>query len=133
VFATSHAPSKWSVAREALPEQDVDALVDEMGSIDAVLHEFDVSPSSLTTDGARSRLQTLTENAGVDLDKGADYLQPHGARRGMIGEVFKRDRGEAQHLGRHKDMSTTEASYQHLEVEKQRKRLDGLIKDIDAS
>jgi len=119
VFATSHAPSKWSVAREALPEQDVDALVDEMGSIDAVLREFDVSPPSLTTDDARSRLQTLTENAGVDLDKSTDYLQPHGARRGMIGEVFKRDRSEAQYLGHHKDMSTTEASYRHLEVEEQ--------------
>jgi integrase len=109
VFATSHAPSNWSVAREALPEHDVDALVDEMGNIDAVLREFEVSSPSLTTDGARSRLLTQTENAGVDLDESADYLQPHGARRGMMGEMFKRERGEAQDLGRHKDMSTTEA------------------------
>ena len=133
VFATSHAPSKWSAAREGLPEQDVDELAKDLGSIEAVLREYDVSPPSLTTDGARSRLQTLTENAGVDLDEDADYLQPHGARRGMIGEVFKRDRGEAQDLGRHKDMSTTEASYRHLEVEEQRKRLDGLIEDIDGT
>ena len=89
VFATSHAPSKWKAAREQLGA-DVDALVEDCGSIYAVLGEYDIVPSALTTDGARSVLKWLTEAAGIDVDEG--YLQPHGARRGMIGEVYKRDR-----------------------------------------
>lgn len=132
VFATAHAPSKWAAARDQLgDEHDVDALVEEHGDIDAVLREFDVPPSALTTEGARSRLQTLTAEAEIDVGEDADYLQPHGARRGMIGEVFKRDRGEAQDLGRHTDMGTTEAAYRHLDTKKQRERLDELIEDLE--
>jgi integrase len=127
VFATSHAPSKWSVAREHL-DADVDALVEDLGSIDTVLQEHDIAPPALTTDGTRSVLKRLTEAAGIDVDEG--YLQPHGARRGMIGEVYKRDRGEAQDLGRHKSMETTREAYSHLDAEEQRERLDDLVKDF---
>lgn len=88
-------------------------------------------PPALTTEGARARLQTLTQEAEIDVGEDAGYLQPHGARRGMIGEVFTRDRGEAQDLGRHTDMSTTETAYRHLDAEAQRERLDGLIEDIE--
>lgn len=128
VFTSSHAPSKWAAARDAL--DDVAELVEEYGSIDAVLRESDVAPPALTTEGARSRLRDLTGRAGVDVDGDAEYLQPHGARRGMIGEVFKRDRGEAQDLGRHRDMSTTEDAYRHLDVEEQRDRIDDLLDGI---
>ena len=126
VFATSHAPSKWSAARERL--EDVGALVEDLGSIDAVLQERDITPPALTTDGARSVLKRLTEAAGIDVDEG--YLQPHGARRGMIGEVYKRDRGEAQDLGRHKNMETTREAYSHLDAEEQRERLDELVDEF---
>lgn len=132
VFATAHAPSKWAAAREQLGDDyDVDALVEEHGSIDAVLREFDVPPPALTTEGARSRLQTLTADAEIDVAEDATYLQPHGARRGMIGEVFTRDRGEAQDLGRHTDMGTTEEAYRHLDAEAQRGRLDSLIEEFE--
>jgi len=114
VFATAHAPSKWNAAREQLVDLDVDALVEEFGSIDAVLREHDVGPPALTTDGARNVLKRLTEAAAIEVDEG--YLQPHGARRGMIGEVYKRDQGEAQDLGRHKSMKTTRRAYSHLDV-----------------
>jgi len=124
VFATSHAPSKWTAAREHL-DADVDTLVEDLGGIDTVLREHDVAPPALTTDGARSVLKRLTEAAEIDVDEG--YLQPHGARRGMIGEVYKRDRGEAQDLGRHKSMETTREAYSHLDAEEQRERLDDLI------
>jgi integrase len=126
VFATSHAPSKWSVAREQLA--DVEGLAETHGGIDAVLREHDVAPPALTTDGARSMLKRLTEAAGIDVDEG--YLQPHGARRGMIGEVYKRDRGEAQDLGRHKSMETTRKAYSHLDAEEQRRRLDDLVEEF---
>jgi integrase len=129
VFATSHAPSLWKVAREQLgDEADVDALVEDLGSIEAVLREHDVAPPALTTDGARNVLKRLTEAAGIDVDEG--YLQPHGARRGMIGEVYKRDRGEAQDLGRHKSMETTREAYSHLDAEEQRERLDELVEEF---
>jgi len=127
VFATSHAPSKWSAAREEL-DDDIDALVEDLGGIDAVLREHDIAPPALTTDGARNVLKRLTEAAGIDVDEG--YLQPHGARRGMIGEVYKRDRGEAQDLGRHKSMETTREAYSHLDAEEQRERLDDLVEDF---
>ena len=126
VFATSHTPTKWSVAREHL--EDVDALVEDLGGIDAALREHDVVPPALTTDGARSILKRLTEAAEIDVDEG--YLQPHGARRGMIGEVYKRDRGEAQDLGRHKSMETTREAYSHLDAEEQRERLDDLVEEF---
>jgi integrase len=126
VFATSHAPSKWKVARERL--DDVDDLVKDLGGIDTVLREHDVTPPALTTDGARSVLKRLTEAAGIDVDEG--YLQPHGARRGMIGEVYKIDRGEAQDLGRHKSMETTREAYSHLNAEEQRERLDDLVDEF---
>jgi integrase len=129
VFATDHAPSKWKVAREQLGDEvDVGALVEDLGGIDAVLRENDIAPPALTTDGARTVLKRLTEAAEIDVDEG--YLQPHGARRGMIGEVYKRDRGEAQDLGRHKSIETTREAYSHLDAEEQRKRLDELVKEF---
>jgi integrase len=73
-------------------------------------------------------LKRLTEAAGIDVDEG--YLQPHGARRGMIGEVYKRDRGEAQDLGRHKSMETTREAYSHLDAEEQRERLNDPVKEF---
>ena len=127
VFATSHAPSKWKTAREQLDDH-VDRLVEDLGGIDAVLREHDIAPPALTTDGARNVLQRLTEAAEIDVDE--RYLQPHGARRGMIGEVYKRDRGEAQDLGRHKSMDTTREAYSHLDAEEQRERLDDLVEDF---
>ena len=129
VFATSHAPSKWSAARKQLDgDVDVDALVEDFGGIDAVFREHEAAPPSLTTDGARSVLKHLTEAAGIDVDEG--YLQPHGARRGMIGEIYKRDRGEAQDLGRHKSIETTREAYSHLDAKEQRERLDELVRDF---
>jgi integrase len=130
VFVTSHAPSKWSVAREQLDvDVEVEVLVEDLGSIDTVLREYDVVPPALTTDGARTVLKRLTEAAKIDIDEG--YLQPHGARRGMIGEIYKRDRGEAQDLGRHKSIETTRAAYSHLDAEEQRARLDEMLENIE--
>ena len=106
-------------------EVDVEALVEDLGSIDAVLREYDIAPPALTTDGVRNVMKRLTEAAGIDINEG--YLQPHGARRGMIGEVYKRDRGEAQDLGRHKSIKTTPEAYSQFEGEAQRKRLDNLF------
>lgn len=45
----------------------------------------------------------------------------------MVGEVFTRDRGEAQNPGRHTDTGPTADAYRHHDVEAQRQRLEGLI------
>jgi len=50
----------------------------------------DIRPPSITTDGARSFLQRLTEAAEIDIDHPKhDYLAPPGGRRGM-GEALVR-------------------------------------------
>jgi len=44
----------------------------------------DIRPPSITTDGARSILQRLSEEADIDIDHPKhDYLAPTGGRRGM--------------------------------------------------
>jgi len=44
----------------------------------------DIRPPSITTDGARSILQRLSEAAEIDIGHPKhDYLAPHGGRRGM--------------------------------------------------
>ncbi len=133
VFASHHGPSLWAAARQAeLPgHSQVETLVNDCGSIHAVLREYEIIPPALTAAGVRTRLKTLTQAAGIDTGDDHEYLLPHGARRGAIGEVFKRDRGEAQDLGRHADLKTTEAAYRHLDVEEQRDRLDSLFDAID--
>ena len=131
VFTTAHAPSKYAAVRQALGENtDVTRLKEAAGGIDALLRREGIAPPPLTTDGARSVLKRLTRDAGIDVgDEG--YLQLHGARRGIVGEVYRRDRGDAQDLARHKDLSTTHAAYQHIEVEEQTERFDEHLEDID--
>ena len=52
--------------------------------------EEDIRSPSITTDGAQSILQRLSEGAEIDIDHPKhDYLAPHGGRRGM-GEVLVR-------------------------------------------
>jgi len=53
----------------------------------------DIHPPSITTDGARSILQRLSDEAEVDIEHPKhDYLAPHGGRRGM-GEILVRSFG----------------------------------------
>lgn len=48
----------------------------------------------------------------------------------MIGEGFTRDRGEAQHLDRHTDMTMTEDADLHLDAKNYGERLDSLLEEI---
>lgn len=97
VFPTLHRPTLYEQLREALtaagvPEDDQKELIraDPFGCC----REYDVVPPSITTDGARAILRRRCEEAGIDLADETDYLQPHGARRG-IGEVMVRQKGFA--------------------------------------
>ena len=52
-----------------------------------------IHPPSITTDGARSILQRLSDAAKIDIEHPKhDYLAPHGGRRGM-GEILVRGFG----------------------------------------
>ena len=77
----------------------------------------DIRPPSITTDGARSMLQRLTEAAEIDLDHPKhDYLAPHGGRRGM-GEVLVRAFGytvAARYLDNSEEM--VRERYSHIEA-----------------
>jgi integrase len=79
--------------------------------------EEDIKPPSITTDGARSILQRLSQAAGVDIDHPKhDYLAPHGGRRGM-GEVLVRTFGytvAARYLDNSEEM--VRERYSHIEA-----------------
>ena len=79
--------------------------------------EEDIRPPSLSTDGARRRLQRLTDDAGIEIDHPKhDYLAPHGGRRGM-GEVLVRAFGytaAARYLDNSEEM--VRERYSHIEA-----------------
>ncbi|OYR43865.1 recombinase [Halorubrum sp. Hd13] len=76
-----------------------------------------IQPPSITTDGARSILQRLSESAEIDIDHPKhDYLAPHGGRRGM-GEVLVRAFGytvAARYLDNSEEMVRERCS--HIEA-----------------
>jgi integrase len=76
-----------------------------------------IRPPSITTDGARSILQRLSETAEIDIDHPKhDYLAPHGGRRGM-GEVLVRAFGytvAARYLDNSEEM--VRERYSHIEA-----------------
>jgi integrase len=77
----------------------------------------DIRPPSITTDGARSILQRLSETAEIGIDHPKhDYLAPHGGRRGM-GEVLVRAFGytvAARYLDNSEEM--VRERYSHIEA-----------------
>lgn len=121
VFETSHAPSLYDAVPEAC---DTDALVEEHGSIRAVLLAEEIVPPSLTTEGGRSLLRRLTEAADIDVSSDASYLMPHGGRRGIGAEVYRRNREQAQDLLRHQDLSTTRDHYQDIDAAERTENID---------
>ncbi|WP_254538354.1 tyrosine-type recombinase/integrase [Halomarina litorea] len=131
VFPTDHAPSKFRAGRDRLDGAFDDHLDAVDGDVDALLREHDIAPPALTTEGARSLMRRLTDAAGVDVDEECGYLQLHGARRGILEEIYRRDRGDAQDLARHKSLSTTRAAYQHIDAEEKTQRIDDHLADIE--
>ena len=127
VFPTDHAPSKYAAIRDQL--DGAEAVLEDSEDIDAAMREYDVVPPALTTDGGRSLLRRLTEQSGIDPGENADYLQLHGARRGLGDTIYRRDRGDAQDVLRHKSLSTTQSAYQHVDAEEQSDRLSEHLSD----
>jgi hypothetical protein len=97
---------------EKISERREEYVRDLLLALDA-----DIRPPSITTDGARSILQRLSEAAAIDIDHPKhDYLAPHGGRRGM-GEVLVRAFGytvAARYLDNSEEM--VRERYSHIEA-----------------
>jgi integrase len=92
-----------------------------------------IHPPSITTDGARSILQRLSDLAGVDIEHPKhDYLAPHGGRRGM-GEILVRSFGytvAARYLDNSEKM--IRKRYSHIEADELGELATEAINEIDS-
>ena len=119
---------------------------DELGGIDAIEGHRDeyardflmtldegIHPPSITTDGARSILQRLSDAAEVDIEHPKhDYLAPHGGRRGM-GEILVRSFGytvAARYLDNSERM--VRQRYSHIEADELGELATEAINEIDS-
>ncbi|MFB6138899.1 MAG: tyrosine-type recombinase/integrase [Halosimplex sp.] len=94
----------------------------------------DVRPPSITTDGARSVLRRVTDDADIEIDHPRhDYLAPHGGRRGM-GEVLVRAFGytvAARYLDNSEEM--VRERYSHIEAGELGDVATEAIDDVDSA
>jgi len=117
VFPSGHAPTLYNTAREALADrgytdEEIDTLVSKADSAQALLREYDIAPPPLTTEGARSVMKRLCDDADIDVD--GEYLKPHGARRGLGNILYKEQAELAQTALRHESVETTHNAYSHI-------------------
>ncbi|MFC7116467.1 phage integrase SAM-like domain-containing protein [Natronoarchaeum sp. GCM10025703] len=108
---------KDELADRGLRAEEIDERRDGHARDLLLALEEDIRPPSITTDGARSILQRLSEATEMDIDHPKhDYLAPHGGRRGM-GEVLVRAFGytvAARYLDNSEEM--VRERYSHIEA-----------------
>jgi integrase len=108
---------KDELADRGLRSETIDEQRDEYVRDLLLALAENIRPPSITTDGARSILQRLSEDGEVDIDHPKhDYLAPHGGRRGM-GEVLVRAFGytvAARYLDNSEEM--VRERYSHIEA-----------------
>ncbi|SFS95942.1 tyrosine-type recombinase/integrase [Halostagnicola kamekurae] len=83
LFPTRHAPSIARHVRSKLEdrgygETEIESLLEE-STAKSLLREYALTPPAITTEGARSVLKRLCEDAGIDVD--GEYLTPSGVGR----------------------------------------------------
>lgn len=135
VFPTNHTPSLYRVVREHLQdgngtfdEDDADDLLEEH-DVDDVLREFNIVPPSITTDGARSIMKQLSEEADLNVD--GEYLKPHGARRGLGDQLYRENPALAQQALRHKDPQTTHEKYSNIRASEVSTAVDDILNESE--
>ncbi|NEU58688.1 tyrosine-type recombinase/integrase [Halorussus sp. MSC15.2] len=109
LFPTEHAPSKYGAVRSQVTDIDL-----ETADIDAVVRENEVVLPAISTEGARSVMKRLCDEADLEVD--GEYLKPHGARRGLGDELYRSNPTDAQAALRHSSISVTNESYSHIEA-----------------
>lgn len=90
LFPTFHLPTLYERLDGVLDDDEKAALTGLVDVFDA-MRERGVPPPAITTDGARSIMKRLTDDAGIEVDRG-EYLELHGARRG-VGRVLAMTQG----------------------------------------
>ncbi|KTG08414.1 integrase [Haloprofundus marisrubri] len=130
VFPTAHGPSLRQAIDTQLGERGwSDEEIAERcsgTSLAAVLREESVTPSSLTTNGARSVMKRLCADA--DIDVRGEYLKPHGARRGLGHELYASGHAElAQSALRHASIETTHESYSDIRAAETAREVDRVL------
>ena len=93
LFPTRHAPSIARRVRDQLADRGYDddrieALFDEATAAE-LAREHAIAPPAITTEGARSVLKRLCEEADVDVD--GDYLTPRGVHADRETDDYRRE------------------------------------------
>ncbi|WP_254533984.1 tyrosine-type recombinase/integrase [Natrinema gelatinilyticum] len=141
VFPTFHLPTLYETLRTGLRESHgwsetevEEYLSDLTGQMDVfgALREYELTPPSINTDGARRIMRRLCEDADIGLDDKHGYLAPHGGRRGA-GEVLVRQRGftaAARLLDNSEEV--VRKSYSHIEAKEMAKDAGDAFAEHDA-
>ena len=120
VFPTFHRPTLSRTIRTRLADagykpEEIEAAIDEHDWLALYrAHEF-VLPA-LTTNGGRTVMQRVCEEAEITFDGEYDYLTPHGGRRGVGDVLYREDPVIAQTALRHRSIETTKDSYSYIEA-----------------
>jgi integrase len=85
-------------------------------STTALYRTHDLVPPALTTNGGRTVMRRVCEEANISLDGDPDYLTPHGGRRGAGDVLYREDPVLAQTALRHRSIETTRDSYSYIEA-----------------
>lgn len=93
LFPTRHAPSIAASVRDTLADRgydpdEIEPLFDDATAIELATSRA-IAPPAITTEGARSVLRRLCEDAGIDVD--GNYLTPRGVRRNRSTESYRRE------------------------------------------
>lgn len=125
-FTFRVAREELQVGDPTLDADDIDGLLEER-DVDDVLREFNIVPPSITTDGARSIMKRLSQEADLDVD--GEYLKPHGARRGLGDQLYRVNPALAQQALRHKDLQTTHEKYSDIRASEISTAVDNILDD----
>jgi integrase len=120
VFPTLHRPTLSRTVRTALTDtgfdtEEIEEAIEEHDWLTLYrTHEF--VPPALTTNGGRTVMRQVCEEAEISLDGDHDYLTPHGGRRGAGDVLYREDPVLAQTALRHRSIETTRDSYSYIEA-----------------
>ncbi|MDQ2052203.1 site-specific integrase [Natronolimnohabitans sp. A-GB9] len=124
LFPTDHAASKYDAVEAATGDRPTPG-----SDIDSILRDREVAPPSITKEAGRQIMRQLTDEAGIELEGDAEYLQPHGARRALGAELYEQGHSElAQKALRHNSIETTHNAYSDIQAEDVAESIDEIRK-----
>ena len=120
VFPTLHRPTLSRIAREDLADAgygdtEIQQTIEEHDWL-KLYRDYEFVPPALTTNGGRTVMRRVCEEAEISLDGEHDYLTPHGGRRGAGDVLYREDPVLAQIALRHRSIETTKDSYSYIEA-----------------